>query len=104
MKFIKESFKSLPVSFEITYRDSDGDNISISNDEDVQTLYSTSTEKFVKINIVPMEEERPEEEVKEVQKEVQKVEEAPKVVEETKVNVEVPVEVPVVPVVPEPVK
>lgn len=100
MKFIKESFKSLPVSFEITYRDSDGDNISISNDEDVQTLYSTSTEKFVKINIVPMEEERPEEEVKEVQK----VEEAPKVVEDQKVNVEVPVEVPVVPVVPEPVK
>jgi hypothetical protein len=57
IKFIRESFKNLPRNFEITYRDADGDNISISNDEDVKTLYATSTEKFVKIAILPIEDE-----------------------------------------------
>lgn len=56
LKFIKDSFKNLPKGFEITYKDSDGDNISISNDEDMKTLYATSKEKFVKISIAEVEE------------------------------------------------
>lgn len=54
-KFIKESFKSIPRCFEITYCDSDGDNISICNDEDMETLYTTTTDKFVKVTIIEAE-------------------------------------------------
>jgi hypothetical protein len=80
MKFIRESFKNLPSNFEINYLDGDGDNISISNDEDVHTLYATCTDKFVKITIVSVEgESRPTEteartEVKEEVKPIEKVE------------------------------
>ncbi len=55
IRFIRENFKNLPAEFEIIYKDSDGDNISISSDEDVQTLYATTHDKFVKITILPVE-------------------------------------------------
>lgn len=104
LKFIRESFKNLPNNFEITYRDADGDNISISNDEDVRTLYATSTEKFVKIAIVPLEEEAvPEPEVAAPAKEELKTEVSAETVPEIIPVVEAPVPEVVQEKAPEPV-
>lgn len=63
MTFIRENFKNLPKNFEIGYQDSDGDNISISNEEDLQTLYGTSKEKFAKIAVTEVKEEEDEEKI-----------------------------------------
>ena len=55
-EFISASFKNLPREFSVTYLDSDGDNISLVSEEDVKTLYDTSSnDKFVKVIVAPLD-------------------------------------------------
>ena len=43
--FIRTVFKSLPSQFTLTYKDSDGDNISIVTEEDLTNLLSSEMTK-----------------------------------------------------------
>lgn len=49
--YIEDVFKEYPTSYELTYLDSDNDQITISNDEDLVTLYGTAVGSFTKVMI-----------------------------------------------------
>ena len=56
---IQASFKKLPPCFTISYTDAEGDDISISNQEDLTVFENTvKTDKPVKITIQEVKEER----------------------------------------------
>lgn len=68
--FIHGVFKNYPSTYNLTYLDSEGDEITISNDHDLETLFKTATGGVT--NVIVREGAEGETDGKEVEKEKEK--------------------------------